>query len=774
VGCGLLLTVKDGKLIDVEGDPEHPITNGRLCIRALDLPEIVHSAERVVYPMKRAREDRGKDKWERITWDEAFDLVCGKVNYFKEEYGAESIVVFGGTGREACIYYYPLGFSTLQTPNVCYAQSGWSCYGPRCSITDYILGAGYPEIDYAGYFEDRFDHPGFMLPKYVVCWGKMPLASNGDGLFGHAIIDMMKLGTRIIMIDPRITWLGACEGNVNLQVRPGSDAAVGLGLANVIIEEDLYDHEFVENWCFGFEEFAERAKLYTPELVEEYSWAPAEQIRKVARMMAEKPVSIAWGLAVDQNPNGTQVGHITIILQAITGNLDIPGGLTLGPPSALLGKWRMETRKDLEVTPGLWDKRLGSAEYPALSNAMATTHPDYTLDVLETGKPYQIHMVWFNSSNLLAPTCSAAPIRWHDALIKTDFNVVQDIVMTPTAMACADVFLPLPTTAEHDGVVITHYGRNTVFLGAMNEALRVGETKSDIEICIEFGKRLNNAGPDGTSTWDIFEGDTRDKFVPDFFSKQTVGELGFDFDELRRIGLYQPGYTYRKYETGGLRFDGEPGFNTVTGLVELYSTLFEAWGEDPMPYYEEPRWSPLSHPELADKYPLMLTSGSREYNTFHSEHRMFPTLRHFRDYPDIEIHPDTAAQHGVKDGDWVEVENPFGRARYKAHLVITIDPRVVHVRHGWWYPEQDGEEPNLFGVWKSNVNNLVPHFDIGRLGFGAPFKSIFCSIKKVDDLDGLVVKKSLDILKEQDELREQEGVAIENIIDYHSWHRILS
>jgi anaerobic selenocysteine-containing dehydrogenase len=774
VGCGLLLTVKDGKLIDVEGDPEHPITNGRLCMRALDLPEIVHSDKRIVYPMKRAREDRGKDKWERISWDEAFDLVCGKVNYFKEEYGAESILVFGGTGREACIYYYPLGFSTLQTPNVCYAQSGWSCYGPRCSITDYILGAGYPEIDYAGYFEDRFDHPEFELPKYVVCWGKMPLASNGDGLFGHAIIDMMKLGTKVIMIDPRITWLGACEGNINLQIKPGSDAAIGLGLANVIIEEDLYDHEFVENWCFGFEEFAERAKLYTPELVEEYTWAPAEQIRKVARMMAEKPVSIAWGLAVDQNPNGTQVGHITIALVAITGNLDIPGGLTLGPPSALLGKWRMETRKDLEVTPGLWDKRLGSGEYPALSNAMATTHPDYTLDVLETGKPYQIHMVWFNSSNLLAPTCSAAPIRWHDALIKTDFNVVQDLVMTPTAMACADVFLPLPTVAEHDGIVITHYGRNTVFLGAMNEALRVGETKSDVEICIEFGKRLNNAGPDGTSTWAIFEGDTRDKFVPDFFSKQTVDQLGFDFDELRNIGLYQPGYSYRKYEKGELRFDGEPGFNTVTGLVELYSTLFEAWGEDPMPYYEEPRWSPLSHPELADKYPLMMTSGSREYNTFHSEHRMFPTLRHFRDYPDIEIHPDTAAEHGIKEGDWVEVENPFGRARHKAHLVITIDPRVVHTRHGWWYPEQDGEEPNLFGVWKSNVNNLVPHFDIGRLGFGAPFKSVFCSIKKVDDLDSFEVKKSLDILKEQNELHEQEGVAIENIIDYHSWHRILS
>jgi anaerobic selenocysteine-containing dehydrogenase len=569
------------------------------------------------------------------------------------------------------------------------------------------------------------------------------------------------------------------EGNLNLQIKPGTDAAIGLGLANVIITEGLQDQEWIDNWCFGWDEFKERCMEYTPEVVEQMTWAPAEQIRKVARCMAEKPVSIAWGLAVDQNPNGTQVGHITIALAAITGNIDIPGGLTLGPPSALLGKWRMETRKDL--APELWDKRLGSKEYPALSNAMATTHPDVTIDVLETDQPYKIHMIWFNSSNLLAPTCSAAPIRWHDAFLRTDFNVVQDLVMTPTAMAAADVFLPLPTVAEHDAVVITHYGRNTVFLGAMNEALRVGETKSDVEICIEFGKRLNNAGPDGSSTWAIFEDDDpgaieagrRGSFVPNFFSKQTEKELGFGFEELRHIGFYQPGYTYRKYEKGLLRFDGEPGFNTVTGLVELYSTLFDAWGEDPMPYFEEPRWSPVSHPELADKYPYMMTSGAREYASFHSEHRMFPTLRHFREVPDIEIHPDTAAKHGINEGDWVEVENPFGRARQKAHLTIIIDPRVVHCRHGWWYPEQDGEEPNLFGVWKSNVNNLVPHFDIGQLGFGAPFKSVFCSIKKVDDLHGLEVKKSLDIIKDREALDKQEGVAINwERSDLHAEHRV--
>ncbi|MDR1016284.1 MAG: molybdopterin-dependent oxidoreductase, partial [Coriobacteriales bacterium] len=559
VGCGLLLTVKDNKLIDVEGDPEHPITEGRLCIRALDFPEIVHSPSRPRKPMVRDPKDRGKDAWKEVSMDEAMDLICDKVNFFKKEYGNESIMVIGGTGREACIYYYPLGFSTLQTPNVLYGQSGWSCYGPRCSITDYILGAGYPEIDFAGYYEDRYYNKNFRLPKNVCCWGKMPLSSNGDGLFGHSLIDMMKLhankdgvvqgeaydvdtddggySTRIIMIDPRITWLGAREGNITLQIKPQTDTAIALGIINVLIEEDLIDHDFVDNYCFGFDELKERAAEYSPEKVSELTWASADDIRTVARALADRPSSIAWGLAVDQNPNGVQLGHAIIAIEALTGNIDIPGGLTLGPPSGLLGKWRMETRKDLDVVPGLWDKRLGANEYPALSNAMATTHPDYTLDVLETDKPYKIHMLWFNSSNMLTATCSAAPVRWHDAFNRCDFVVVQELEMTPTAMALGDVFLPLPTVPEHDAIVITHYGRNTVFLGAMNEALRTVDGWSDTEACIEFGKRLNNAGPDGTSTWDMFEGDNRHDYLESFFTNQLQPELGFTFSDLKEKGF---------------------------------------------------------------------------------------------------------------------------------------------------------------------------------------------------------------------------------------------
>jgi anaerobic selenocysteine-containing dehydrogenase len=198
------LHIKDGKLVKVEGDPEHPISQGRLCVRCLTLPEYVHHPQRITYPMKRVG-NRGEDKWQRISWDEAWDIIVDKIKYFTNTYGAESIIVFGGTGREACLYYYPLAFSSIGTPNCCYPLSGWSCYGPRCSITDYILGAGYPEIDFAGFYPDRYDNPNYKLPEYLVLWGKNPLMSNPDGFYGHSIIDMMKRGTKLILCRPQNT-----------------------------------------------------------------------------------------------------------------------------------------------------------------------------------------------------------------------------------------------------------------------------------------------------------------------------------------------------------------------------------------------------------------------------------------------------------------------------------------------------------------------------------------------------------------------------------------
>lgn len=718
-GCGLKLHVKGGELVEVEGDENHPISQGRLCVRCLTLEEYENHPNRILYPMKRDKADRGKDKWSRITWDEALDIIYNEVERIRAEWGSQSLVVYGGTGREATQYYPALGYAVLRTPNVATDLSGQSCYGPRCSITNFILGTGYPEIDYAAYFPDRYDDPSYELSEVLVLWGKAPLQSNGDGFFGHAVIDMMKRGTKLIVVDPRLTWLSA-KAEYHLQLRPGTDAALGLGMLNIIIQEGLYDQEFVEKWCYGFDELAERAAEYPVDKVAEITWIDAGTILASTRMFANaKTGSVAWGVAIEMMANGPQVAQCILALNAITGRLDAPGGVTIGPRSTLVGTWRYENQK--YVPPELMEMRLGSKEYPASAASMAVCHADSVLNTLETGSPYPLKFAWIHSTNLYA-TATTVPERWYKALSKMEFVVCSDLFMTPSAMMLADVFLPVATFPEHDGIVQPHFGRNTHFYGAMNKALSKGETKSDLEICFWLGKKMTpEAWP-----WDTIE-EFYDYLLEPFF--------GFNFDHLREVGAYQPGYTYYKHEKGMARADGKPGFETVTGRVELKSLQFEAWGDDPLPYYIEPQYSPVSTPRLLEEYPLVLTTGGRKFTSFHSEHRQIETLREIDTWPEIEINPVDAQKYGIKDGDWVEIENQFGKCREVAKVGPTVAPGVVHAHHGWWFPEQDGEEPNFYGVWKCQINNLMPHEHIGKLGLGAPYKCKLCKIRRVSSMD---------------------------------------
>lgn len=722
VGCGLILTIKDGKLEKVEGDPEHPISQGRLCVRCLDLKEFVEAPDRPVYPMKRAREDRGKDTWERITWDEALDIIEEKTNFIKGKYGAETIAVLTGTGRETTLYAAPMAFAALQTPIFLFPMSGLSCYGPRCVVTNFILGAGYPEIDFAQYFPDRYDDPRYKVPECIVLWGKNPLESNGDGFFGHAIVDLMKRGTKIVTIDPRLTWTGA-RAEYHLQIRPGTDPAIGLGLLNVIINEDLYDHDFVENWCFGFDELKERVQEFPPSKVAEITWVPEEKIIAAARFIAtSKPCSFQWGVALDENSNGIQGGHAMLDLAAITGNLDVPGGNIMSAQSSFMGKWRYECNQ--ELPEGLWAKRIYEEKYKAFAQITTESHPDAALNFMEMGEDAPmppLQMLWFYGCNGLS-CILAQPQRWYEQMLKTEFNVCQDCRMTPTAMGLCDLFLPVASFAEEDGIVLPHFGRNTHFLGAINKALQVGECKSDLEINFMVGKRLNP---------EFWHWDT----ISDFFTEQIQTQYDWTFEDLREMGCYQQDLTYYKYEKGLLRDDGDVGFNTPTGMVELSSSLYPDWGADSLPFFEEPFYSPYSRPDLAEEYPLILTTGGRNIESFHSEHRHMKNLRALVPDPVIEMHPDTAAKYGIENGDWVLIENMFGRSIQKAVVKPILDPRVVHATHAWWFPEQDGEAPNLFGNWKSNINLLVPHDKVGFFGYGAPYKSVICKISKIENND---------------------------------------
>ena len=722
-GCGIKTYVNsNGELVRVEGDENHPITNGRLCVRCLTIRDYVYNPDRVLYPMKRAREDRGKNKWERITWDEAYDTIAEKVKYFKDKYGAESILVMGGTGREGGPMLPAYAHACLGTPNACYTQSGYSCYIPRVAGTTYVMGATYPEMDYAGGLPGRYDDPMFKLPELIVFWGKEPLPSNGDGLFGHAAIDMMRRGSKLMSIDPRVNWV-ATRADWHLRLRPGTDAALGMAMLNVIIEEDLYDHDFVDKWCYGFEQLAERVKEMPAEKAAEICDLDANQIREAARVYAAaKPAQIAWGLAIDQKSNGVQAGHCIMALEAITGNIDVPGGQLIGDVNDGLELgfgWN-------NLGPELQSKILGIKEYPAYVGLVLNAQCDMVLDALEAGddaKYYPFKMGVFEDTNFLAGTCAAQPKRWHDAMVKNlEWCFGIDVWMTPTIQATCEIFLPLSSTVEHDTVVYTHYGASPIMAGAVNKSITVGDCKGDCEIFYELGLRCMPINFEKYKDYYDFLADYRLAYKK-------------SFEELREEVVHQKTEMcgYYKYESGRLRPDGMPGFNTPTGRVELYSTMFRQFGEDPLPYYEEPQLSPVSTPEKMEEYPFVLTTGARTYCYFHSEGKQIPYLREMNPDPLIEINPEDALKHGIADGQWVEVASPFGKCVLKAKVSQIVKPGVVHAQHGFWFPEKDPEEPSLYEVWRSNINELIPHFMVGKLGFGAPFKCLICSVKPVSE-----------------------------------------
>ncbi len=722
-GCGIKTYVNsNGELVRVEGDENHPITNGRLCVRCLTIRDYVYNPDRVLYPMKRAREDRGKNKWERITWDEAYDTIAEKVKYYKDKYGAESILVMGGTGREGGPMLPAYAHACLGTPNACYTQSGYSCYIPRVAGTTYVMGATYPEMDYAGGLPGRYDDPMFKLPELIVFWGKEPLPSNGDGLFGHAAIDMMRRGSKLMSIDPRVNWVST-RADWHLRLRPGTDAALGMAMLNVIIEEDLYDHDFVERWCYGFEQLAERVKEMPAEKAAEITGVDAGLITEAARVYAAaKPAQIAWGLAIDQKSNGVQAGHCIMALEAITGNIDVPGGQLIGDVNDGLELgfgWN-------NLGPELQSKILGIKEYPAYVGLVLNAQCDMVLDALEAGddaKYYPFKMGVFEDTNFLAGTCAAQPKRWHDAMVKNlEWCFGIDVWMTPTIQATCEIFLPLSSTVEHDTVVYTHYGASPIMAGAVNKSITVGDCKGDCEIFYELGLRCMPINFEKYKDYYDFLADYRLAYKK-------------SFEELREEVVHQKTEMcgYYKYESGRLRPDGMPGFNTPTGRVELYSTMFRQFGEDPLPYYEEPQLSPVSTPEKMEEYPFVLTTGARTYCYFHSEGKQIPYLREMNPDPLIEINPEDALKHGIADGQWVEVASPFGKCVLKAKVSQIVKPGVVHAQHGFWFPEKDPEEPSLYEVWRSNINELIPHFMVGKLGFGAPFKCLICSVKPVSE-----------------------------------------
>jgi anaerobic selenocysteine-containing dehydrogenase len=656
-GCGVLVYVKDGKVAKIAGDPDCPINHGTLCSKGIGSLQLVYHPDRLTHPLQRTG-PKGSGKWRQISWDEALDTIAEKILHYKASFGAESIVMGYGTGREneAVIYRFA---NLLGTPNV--LTAGHFCYGPRLATTIITCGSN-PIVDYENH------------PKCIMVWGNNLVISNPDCYKGEPFSQALDAGAKLIAVDPRRTRIAA-RADVWLPLRPGSDTALALGMLNVIINEALYDKDFVDNHVHGWASFVERVNEYPLDRVEQITWVPKEKIREAAVLFATtKPAAIQWGVAIEQQINCADNNRSLLALMGITGNIDVRGGQVLFKPPKIrnvsqFGAHKMLPKEQVE-------KRLGGNRFRLAGN-FAIINPKCVWDAILDENPYPVKMLFLISSNPVITRANARQV--YRALEKTEFTVVSDFFLTPTA-ELADLVLPAATWLEMD--YIGDFWKRHGYILPRRKVVQVGECRSDHEMLNDLAHRVGQ----GEHWWKTFEGGLDYILEP----------MGITWQEFKTMEYIRGELTYEKYK--------EHGFSTPTRKFELYSTLLEKWKCDPLPQFREPPESPYSTPEVFKEYPYILITGRRQPGFFHSENRQLPWLRELHRDPVVEIHPETAEKEGIEEGDWVIIESPRGKVRQRAKLFAGMDPRIVSAEHGWWFPEK--KDPR-HGWDESNINILT-------------------------------------------------------------------
>jgi thiosulfate reductase/polysulfide reductase chain A len=692
VGCFVETKLADGKPISIK--PDRTAGFPADCPRAGQAQVYHDHGERLNFPLKRIGK-RGEGKWQRIGWDQALDEIAAKLAAIRDRHGPEAVLTMGGSykgaGDASCWRWSNL----WGTPNVLYQGKNcgeaellaeWAVYGDQAAIGNKPI-------------------PG--LTKSLILWGvggSMSLVSQRKNLK-----QFQQLGGKLIVIDPRRSDL-AEMADLWLQVRPGSDGALAYAMINVIISEGLHDREFVAKWCTGFDALAEAVRPFTPERASEITWVPADQIAAAARLYAtNRPGHIPFGLGTAELGKATNAAVFgKTYLRAITGNLDLEGGskFSEAPHST---RFIDEMHWDRLIDHPLRTRdNIGADRWPIASvrglkayrQAMAKVHPKgvgpaiYNVVIAPSaipaavleGKPYPIKAWILQGGNPLMSLGDAR--RLHEAMVsdELELSVHMDHWMTPGG-ELADYVLPASDGLERP-LLSNMWGFSDNYSAAKRIVEPRYERRDDYQLWRELGNRLGQEG-----MWP----DTMEEWFDDILAPTGGNHSGLA-EQPVPWSVMAP--TFKRYE--------QTGFATASGKVELASPLLESLGYPAIPAYEEPAWSPESRPELFADFPLILTTGNSLKWYYRSQHKHLGQMRKQHPYALLSLHPQTAAELGIADGEPVWVETPMGKVRQMARYDDALHPRVVHADSHMWYPERAAEGDAHYGVWESNINAIIP------------------------------------------------------------------
>ena len=681
--CGLDLYVKDGKIIKVEGSKEHPYSLGTLCSKGAANRQYIYSEDRLKTPLKRTG-PRGSGKFKPISWDEALDTIAFKFNEIKEQNGPESVVFFSGYTKYFRPYLKRLAHS-FGSPN--YLTESSTCH--QATAMAQKLTFGLP------------GGPDLKNTKCLLVWSANPFHTNPGN--ARAILKGKERGMKLIVVDPRETPTTALA-DIHLQVRPGTDGALALAMANVIIHEKLHDQDFVANYSYGFEDYREYVQQFTPEKGEELTGVPADKILKAARMYASiKPAAIMPSASpVVHHTNGVQNYRAVFALAGLTGNYDIAGGNFVVPPSFIHIPGLIPTREHEFIQCRPWSEmapRIGVDRFPVWvemidEEAQAMHLPSQ----IRSGEPYPLkaligfgmnHRMWPDSNGVL------------ESVGKLDFFVNVGIFMTETCKY-ADIVLPACTSVERSELRCYPMGY-IIFTQPAIPPLY--DSRSDVEIIYELAARLGlddpllKAGCEASVDW-ILE------------------PSGISVAELKKHpgGMFVPS-PMKLPEKKYLKL----GFKTLSGRMEFKSKVLEKYegrpGFEALPVYTPPKYSRESTPELAQEYLFILNTGSRLPMYVHTRTFRLTWTNSLRpNHPAADISPADAARLGIKQDDAIRLSTPKDAIVVKANLTQMVQPGVIHMYHG--HAEAD-------------VNLLFEGDYLDPLSGYPGFKSALCKVEKV-------------------------------------------
>jgi len=670
--CGIISHVKDGKLVKVKGDPDHLLTRGFLCQKVMNYPERVYSPDRVLYPLKRVGV-KGAGKFERISWDEAIETITSKFKDIINKHCTESILPFSGSGTLGLVngnvagkrFFNRLGASRLDR-TIC-SKGGRIGY-------KYTLGASFGA-----------DPLAIPQSRMVISWGTNPYYTNIHQI--PLIKKAKKNGAFYAVINPnRVKSVEMAD--LFIQPAPGSDAALALGVMNVIISESLHDDEFVKYHTEGFEALSERVQEYPLDMVEDITGVDQETIRKFATIYADsKPSFIYAGSGMQHHTNGGMMIRTISSLPGLTGAWKYPGGGMFYPTS--------------EAFPINWDVLEGNnlcTNSPRIINMNQLGH------TLLNAEPV-VYGLYVYNSNPAAVLFNQRKVI--EGLQREDlFTVVHDQLLTDTARY-ADIVLPATTEFEHTDLHHSYFHLSLQLNEPVIEPLE--ESRSNIDTFNALAKAMGYRD----SCFD----DTAIDIITEALEIDSRYLRGIALERLRNEGAIRlniPDEFHMPYK--------DLKFYTPSGKVEFYSEKMKLDGYDPLPAHIPVAEGPLTSPELYKQHPIYLLTPSAK-SFLNSNFANILNSRNEDERPTLELNVNDAEERSIKTGDLVRVFNERGEFKVWASVGDDVKKGVAVNKGIWW---------NRLSPGGCNSNQTTPD-RLADMGGGSTYNTNLVQIERVND-----------------------------------------